>query len=41
MAVVATARGVPGDQVDNPRLRDARRIQHHGAAPFYGSRKAS
>jgi DNA modification methylase len=41
MAAVAAARGVPGEQVDNPRLRDARRIQHHGPAPFYGSRKAS
>lgn len=41
MAAVAVARGVPGEQVDNPRLRDARRIQHHGPAPFYGSRKAS
>ncbi len=37
----AAARGVPGEQVDNPRLRDARRIQHHGPAPFYGSGKAS
>jgi DNA modification methylase len=41
MAAVAAARGVPIEQVDNPRLRDARRIQHHGPAPFYGSRKAS
>ena len=41
MSAVADARGVPGEQVDNPRLRDARRIQHHGPAPFYGSRKAS
>lgn len=41
MAAVAAARGVPGEQVDNPRLRDARRIQHHGPAPFYGSRRAS
>jgi DNA modification methylase len=41
MAAVAAARGVAVDQVDNPRLRDARRIQHHGPAPFYGSRKAS
>ena len=41
MVAVAAARGVPGEQVDNPRLRDARRIQHHGPAPFYGSRKAS
>ncbi len=40
IAQVAAERGVPIEQVDNPRLRDARRIQHHGAAPFYGSRKA-
>ncbi len=38
---VAAARGVPSDQVANPRLRDSRRIQHHGPAPFYGSRQAS
>jgi len=41
MAAVATVRGVPSEQVDNPRLRDARRIQHHGPAPFYGPKKAS
>jgi DNA modification methylase len=41
MAAVAAARGVAGEQVDNPRLRDSRRIRHHGPAPFYGSRKAS
>ena len=41
IAAVATRRGVPSEQVDNPRLRDARRIQHHGPAPFYGSRQAS
>jgi len=41
MAAVAAARGVPTHQVDNPKLRDARRIQHHGPAPFYGSRQAS
>jgi DNA modification methylase len=41
MAAVAAARGVPSEQVDNPRLRDARRIQHHGPAPFYGPKKAS
>jgi DNA modification methylase len=39
MAEVATERGVPVEQVQNPRLRDARRIRHNGAAPFYGSRK--
>jgi DNA modification methylase len=38
---VAAARGVPQEPVDNPRLRDSRRIQHHGPAPFYGSRQAS
>jgi hypothetical protein len=36
---VAAARNVPLEQVDNPRARDARRIQHHGPAPFYGSRQ--
>jgi DNA modification methylase len=36
---VATERGVPQEQVENPRLRDSRRIQHHGAAPYYGSRR--
>jgi site-specific DNA-methyltransferase (adenine-specific)/site-specific DNA-methyltransferase (cytosine-N4-specific) len=41
MAEVAAERGVPHEQVDNPRLRDTRRIQHHGPAPFYGSHKAS
>jgi site-specific DNA-methyltransferase (adenine-specific) len=41
MAAVAAVRGVPAEQVGNPRLRDARRIQHHGPAPFYGSRQAS
>jgi DNA modification methylase len=41
IAQVAAERGVPGDQIENPRLRDARRIQHHGVAPFYGPRKSS
>ena len=41
MAAVAASRGVSSEQVDNPRLRDARRIQHHGPAPFYGPKKAS
>jgi hypothetical protein len=36
---VASERGVPIEQVDNPRARDARRIQHNGPAPFYGSRR--
>ncbi len=30
---VASERGVPIEQVDNPRARDARRIQHKGPAP--------
>lgn len=41
IAAVAAERGVSNEQMDNPRLRDARRIQHHGAAPFYGSGKDS
>jgi DNA modification methylase len=41
MAEVAAERGVALDQVNNPRLQDSRRIQHHGPAPFYGSRQAS
>jgi len=40
LAEAAEARGVEPDQVENPRLRDARRIQHRGAAPCYGPRKA-
>ena len=36
---VAAARDVKLEQVDNPRARDARRIQHNGPAPFYGSRR--
>ena len=36
---VAAERGVPLEQADNPRARDARRIQHNGPAPFYGSRR--
>jgi DNA modification methylase len=39
IAAVAAQRGVPLDQVESPRARDARRIQHHGPAPFYGSRR--
>jgi DNA modification methylase len=39
MVEVAAARGVPLGQVENPRARDSRRIQHHGPAPFYGSRR--
>lgn len=39
MAVVAVERGAPVEQVENPRLRDARRIQHHGPAPFYGTKR--
>ena len=41
MAEVAAERGVPMEQVENPRLRDARRIRHKGVAPFYGSRRSS
>lgn len=36
---VAVARGVPIEPGENPKQRDARRIRHHGPAPFYGSRK--
>jgi hypothetical protein len=39
MAEVAAERDVPMEQVQNPRLRDSHRIQHHGPAPFYGRRK--
>lgn len=41
LSQVATARGIPEEQLHNPKARDSRRIQHHGPAPFYGSRKAS
>jgi len=34
MAEMAAERGVPVEQVQNPRLRDARRIQHNGAGAF-------
>jgi DNA modification methylase len=39
IAEVAAERGVPAEQVDNPRLKDSRRIRHNGPAPFYGSRR--
>jgi DNA modification methylase len=39
MAEVAAERGVPMEQVQNPRLRDSHRIQHHGPAPFYGTKR--
>jgi DNA modification methylase len=39
MAEMAAERGVPVEQVQNPRLRDARRIQHNGPAPFYANRR--
>jgi DNA modification methylase len=39
LPAVATERGVPADQVENLRLRDSRRIQHHGVAPYYGGRR--
>ena len=38
-AEVAQARGVPVDQSVNPKQQDARRIRHHGPAPFYGSKR--
>jgi len=41
IVAVAATRGVPQEQVDNARLLDSRRINHHGPAPFYGSRQAS
>lgn len=41
ISAVAAERGLEQAQVENPRLRDSRRIQHHGPAPFYGSRQAS
>jgi site-specific DNA-methyltransferase (adenine-specific)/site-specific DNA-methyltransferase (cytosine-N4-specific) len=36
---VAFERGVAEDQVQNPKLRDARRIQHDGVRPNYGPRR--
>ena len=36
---VATERGVPIEHVENPKVRDARRIRHNGPAPFYGSKR--
>jgi DNA modification methylase len=39
MTEVAAVRGVPVEQVQNPRLRDARRIRHNGPAPFYGTKR--
>ena len=39
MAEVASERGVPVEQLANPRLRESRHIRHNGPAPFYGSRK--
>lgn len=38
LATVAAARGVPWELGGKPRAQDPRRIQHHGPAPFYGSR---
>jgi DNA modification methylase len=41
-AAVAESRGVPADQVLNPKQNDARRIRHHGPNPHYGpQRRAS
>jgi len=39
IAEVAAERGVPAEQVENPRLKDSRRIRHNGPAPFYGSKR--
>ena len=36
---VAAARGVPLEQVSNPKNRDARAIKHNGPNPFYGTRR--
>lgn len=36
---VAQNRGVTEDQVENPKLKDARRIQHDGVRPNYGSKR--
>ena len=39
MTEVAAARGLPVEQVANPRLRDSRHIRHNGPASFCGSRE--
>ena len=39
ITAVAAERGVAFEQLENPRLKDSRRIQHNGPAPFYGSRR--
>jgi site-specific DNA-methyltransferase (adenine-specific) len=39
MTEVAAERGVPLEQVANPKLQDARRIRHNGPAPFYGNKR--
>ena len=36
---VAEERGITGDQVENPRAQDSRRIQHDGVRPNYGPRR--
>jgi DNA modification methylase len=38
-AAVAAARGVPVDQVLNPKQQDSRAIKHHGPNPHYGPRR--
>jgi hypothetical protein len=38
-AAVAASRGVPADQVLNPRQNDALRIRHHGPNPHYGPKR--
>ncbi len=41
-AAVAESRGVPADQILNPKAQDSRAIKHNGPNPHYGSkRKAS
>ena len=39
MAEVAAERGVPLDQVKNPKAKDSGRIQHDGPRPNYGPRR--
>jgi hypothetical protein len=39
IAEVAAERGVPIEQVQNPKAKDSRRIQHDGPRPNYGPRR--
>src|ERR1035437_9421348 len=41
MEEVAAERGVPVEQVLNPRAQDSRAIKHNGPAPYYGRKKHS